>query len=66
MASTGQLVSDGSVPLAIAHRGDPINERENTLGAFEAAVKAGADMVEIDLQRTRDGHVVVLHDASLE
>jgi len=48
-----------------AHRGDPVSERENTLPAFEAAVRSGADMVEIDLRRTRDGEIVVLHDATL-
>ncbi len=50
----------------IAHRGDPVRERENTLGAFEAALAAGADWVELDLRRTRDGAVVVLHDQTLE
>jgi glycerophosphoryl diester phosphodiesterase len=55
----------GPVPLAIAHRGDPIAERENTLPAFRAAVREGADMVELDLRRTRDGEIVVLHDATL-
>lgn len=52
-------------PVAIAHRGDPISERENTLAAFRAAVESGADMVELDLHRTRDGEIVVLHDPSL-
>jgi len=52
-------------PIAIAHRGDPLSERENTLPAFEAAVRSGADMVELDLRRTRDGEIVVLHDPSL-
>jgi glycerophosphoryl diester phosphodiesterase len=51
--------------LAIAHRGDPITARENTFPAFAAAVERGADMVEIDLRRTRDGEIVVLHDPTL-
>jgi glycerophosphoryl diester phosphodiesterase len=50
---------------AIAHRGDPVRHRENTLAAFEAAVDAGAPMVELDLRRTADGEIVVLHDHSL-
>jgi glycerophosphoryl diester phosphodiesterase len=54
-----------AVPIAIAHRGDPIAARENTLPAFAAAVQQGADMVEIDLRRTRDGEIVVLHDPTL-
>ena len=51
---------------AIAHRGEPVGHRENTLPAFAAAVALGADMVEIDLRRTRDGAIVVLHDQTLE
>jgi glycerophosphoryl diester phosphodiesterase len=51
--------------LAIAHRGDPIDHRENTLPAFAAAAAQGADMLELDLRRTRDGAIVVLHDQSL-
>ncbi len=52
--------------VSIAHRGEPVEHRENTLPAFAAAVSLGADMVEIDLRRTRDGAIVVLHDQSLE
>jgi len=52
--------------LAIAHRGDPIAERENTLAAFEAAVAAGADMIELDVRCTADGEPVVVHDPTLE
>ncbi len=51
---------------AIAHRGDPVRERENTLPAFGAAADLGADMLELDLRRTRDGEIVVLHDQTLE
>jgi glycerophosphoryl diester phosphodiesterase len=54
-----------TVVLAIAHRGDPRRETENTLAAFDSAVRAGADMVELDLRRTRDGAIVVLHDPTL-
>jgi glycerophosphoryl diester phosphodiesterase len=52
--------------LAIAHRGDPEHQRENTLAAFMSAVTLGADMVELDLRRTRDDEIVVLHDQSLQ
>ena len=52
--------------VAIAHRGEPVDHRENTLPAFAAALARGADMVEIDLRRTRDGTIVVLHDQTLE
>ncbi len=60
------LDSNDAVPIAIAHRGDPIGERENTLASFSAAVRLGADMIELDLRRTADGVIVVLHDATLE
>lgn len=53
-------------PLAIAHRGDPVGFRENTLPAFAAAVRAGADMVEVDVRLTADGRVAVLHDPTLK
>jgi glycerophosphoryl diester phosphodiesterase len=52
--------------LAIAHRGDPITERENTPAAFAAAVDAGADMIELDVRCTSDGEAVVVHDATLD
>jgi myo-inositol-1(or 4)-monophosphatase len=50
----------------IAHRGETVTERENTLAAFTSAVALGADMVELDLRRTRDDEIVVLHDQSLQ
>ena len=43
-----------------------MRQRENTLPAFASAVALGADMVEIDLRRTRDGEIVVLHDQGLD
>jgi glycerophosphoryl diester phosphodiesterase len=49
-----------------AHRGLHRTERENTLGAFEAAVSLGVDGVELDVRRTNDGVLVVHHDASVE
>ena len=52
--------------IAIAHRGEPADNRENTLPSFLAAVSLGADMVELDCRVTRDKRVVVLHDPTLE
>jgi glycerophosphoryl diester phosphodiesterase len=52
--------------LVIAHRGDPVTERENTLPAFSAAVAAGADMIELDVRCSADGEPVVVHDPTLE
>ena len=39
---------------------------ENTMAAFRAAIELGADMIETDVRRTRDGHLVLLHDATLD
>ena len=52
--------------LAIAHRGDWRDAPENTVAAFRAAAMAGADMVELDVRRTADGGVAVVHDPPLE
>jgi len=54
------------VPLALAHRGDWSSAPENTVAAFRAAERAGANMVELDVRRTSDGRVAVVHDATLE
>jgi glycerophosphoryl diester phosphodiesterase len=50
----------------IAHRGASGHAPENTLPAFELAVRQGADALELDVRLTRDGAAVVIHDASLE
>jgi glycerophosphoryl diester phosphodiesterase len=53
-------------PLVIAHRGDSAHRPENTLASIAGALEVGATLVEIDVQLTRDGHVVVIHDPTLE
>jgi glycerophosphoryl diester phosphodiesterase len=54
------------VPLVIAHRGASAAEPENTLRAFDLAIKQGAQMIELDLHLTRDNRVVVIHDPVLD
>ena len=49
----------------IAHRGASRAERENTLEAFVRAGHMGADAVELDVRRTRDGAMAIHHDAAL-
>ena len=50
----------------IAHRGNHLQVPENTLAAYENAITAGADYVEVDLRTSRDGKLVVLHDESVK
>jgi glycerophosphoryl diester phosphodiesterase len=52
--------------LNIAHRGASGSFPENTLSAFRAAIDAGARMCELDVQLTRDGAVVVIHDETVD
>ncbi|MER2106878.1 MAG: glycerophosphodiester phosphodiesterase [Solibacillus sp.] len=49
----------------IAHRGFMERGVENTMSSIEASAQAGADMIEIDIQQTKDGQFVVFHDANL-
>lgn len=53
-------------PTLIAHRGASFDAPEHTLAAYDLALKHGADFVEPDLQVTKDGVLVCLHDATLE
>ena len=55
-------------PLRIAHRGASGQglAPENTLAACEKAIQLGVDMIEIDVHATRDGQIVVLHDATID
>jgi glycerophosphoryl diester phosphodiesterase len=48
--------------MVVAHRGASIEQAENTIEAFEAAIDVGADAVEFDVRMTADGHAVVMHD----
>ena len=52
-------------PLIIAHRGASALAPENTFAAFRKAVSDGAEGIEFDVRLTRDGEVVVFHDATL-
>ncbi len=54
-----------SRPLVIAHRGASAVEVENSLAAFRAAGRLGADGVELDIHATQDGALVVHHDATI-
>jgi glycerophosphoryl diester phosphodiesterase len=53
-------------PIIFAHRGASLYAPENTLAAYELAVRQGADGVEMDAKLTSDGEVVLFHDLTLE
>ena len=53
-------------PTLFAHRGASHYAPENTLAAFEIAIKQQADAIELDVKMTADGHVVVIHDQTLD
>ncbi len=51
--------------LVVVHRGDWRNAPENSIRAIENTIKMGADMVEIDIQKTKDGQLILMHDKTL-
>ena len=61
-----QVEQPNTSPLIIAHRGASAHAPENTLAAFRAAIDAGADGIEFDVQLASDGVPVVIHDFDLK
>ena len=53
-------------PAIFAHRGASAHAPENTLAAFELALAEGADGIELDVKLSADGHVVVIHDMTVD
>ena len=62
LISLGEI---GAQPLVIAHRGSSAYKPENSISAFEEAIKMKADYIETDVHQTKDGIVVVMHDFSV-
>lgn len=60
------MLENFPTPILLAHRGDLANAPENTLPSFSQAIQKGADGVELDAKLTADGHVIVIHDATVE
>ncbi|MDO4512058.1 MAG: glycerophosphodiester phosphodiesterase family protein [Bacteroidales bacterium] len=52
--------------LVVSHRGDWRNAPENSIPAMLSCVAMGVDMVEIDLHKTKDGHLVLMHDKKVD
>lgn len=51
--------------MVIAHRGDWRHAPENSIQAFENCIKQGVDAIEVDVGETKDGELIVMHDATL-
>ncbi len=51
--------------IVIAHRGAHLETPENTLASLETAIEIGCDYVELDVRRTKDGALVIMHDATV-
>ncbi len=60
------LDAPGTGTHACAHRGDIAKAPENTLPAIRLAVEKGAPQIEFDVQTTRDGHLVIMHDGTVD
>jgi len=50
----------------IGHRGAPVSALENTMRSFEIAIEQGADMIEADIQLTKDKELIVFHDNTVD
>jgi glycerophosphoryl diester phosphodiesterase len=61
-----EFYDSGARTRVIAHRGFSGAAPENTIAAVRAAIEINADMVEVDVTLTSDGHVVVIHDETLD
>jgi glycerophosphoryl diester phosphodiesterase len=60
------MIADFPAPRVIGHRGAAMYAPENTLAGFRKAKELGAQWVEFDVQATRDGMAVLMHDARIE
>ncbi len=52
--------------VAISHRGEHLHHPENTMPAFQEAIRVGADFIEVDVQTTADGKLVLSHDSTVD
>jgi len=67
LAGESDAAGEGNTePVLVAHRGAMHALPENTLAAFERAIELGAAVLEVDVRLTRDGRLLVVHDATLD
>lgn len=60
------LLNNPKYVTVVAHRGDWRNAPENSLQAFKNCIEMGVDMIEIDIHKTKDGVLVLMHDNTLD
>ncbi len=63
-----QVLAENSMtrtPVMVGHRGNPTQAPENSLSGFLTAYENGADVFEIDVEITKDGEIVIMHDSTL-
>jgi len=60
------MATQAMIPLRIGHRGAAGYAPENTIASLDKAIALGVDVVEIDVQGTRDGSLVVMHDCNVD
>ena len=60
------LTCDESSVIVVAHRADWRNFPENSLEAIQSSIDMGVDMLELDVQRTKDGVLILMHDQKLD
>ncbi|MGA7607078.1 MAG: glycerophosphodiester phosphodiesterase family protein, partial [Anaerolineales bacterium] len=60
------MFEDLSNPIIFAHRGASAHAPENTLASFELALSQGADAIELDVNLSADGEVVIIHDSTVD
>jgi glycerophosphoryl diester phosphodiesterase len=65
LTACSEINSEPDIKI-VAHRGAMSERPENTMSAFHRAVDLGADIVEIDLRTSKDGHLFILHDEALD
>lgn len=62
---TGQAADTNKVQVA-AHRGDWRHYADNAVEGIESCIRMGVDIVEIDVSRTKDGHLILMHDKKVD
>jgi len=65
LSCLGFLAAQPRTVVAISHRGEHLHHPENTIPAFEEAIRVGADFIEVDVQTTADGKLVLSHDSTV-